>query len=163
MELGDLLKLLETFEKSDFTELKVKLKGDSLSVSRLKEKPERKHKPGKTGSANESDASASNEQAPVLSSGPVSYAPADKDSLDAVYTEVTSPIVGSFYSRPAEGEKSFVSVGDLVKKGDTLCIIEAMKIMNEIKSPYSGMIMAVLPKDGEMVDFGKALFQIKED
>lgn len=162
MELGDLLKLLETFEKSDFTELKVKLGGDSLSVSRLKEKPEKKHKPVKTGSASEEVASEAAD-APALSSGPVSYAPADKASLDAVYTEVTSPIVGSFYSRPGEGEKPFVTVGDMVKKGDTLCIIEAMKIMNEIKSPYSGMIMAVLPEDGEMVDYGKALFQIKED
>ena len=162
MELGDLLKLLETFEKSDFTELKVKLKGDSLSVSRLKDKPARKHKSEKPDTSVEENASEA-AAAPVLSSGPVSYAPADKASLDAVYTEVTSPIVGSFYSRPAEGEKPFVTVGDIVKKGDTLCIIEAMKIMNEIKSPYSGMIMAVLPIDGEMVDFGKALFQIKED
>lgn len=160
MELGDLLKLLETFEKSDFTELKVKLKGDSLSVSRLKDKPQ-KHKLEKA--VAESLEIPSETEAASLSSGPVSYAPADKGSDDAVYTEVTSPIVGSFYSRPAEGEKSFVSVGDMVKKGDTLCIIEAMKIMNEIKSPYSGMIMAVLPKDGEMVDFGRALFQIKED
>lgn len=160
MELGDLLKLLETFEKSDFTELKVKLKGDSLSVSRLKDKPQ-KHKAEKV--AAESVATPSETETATLSSGPVSYAPAEKSSEDAVYTEVTSPIVGSFYSRPAEGEKAFVSVGDMVKKGDTLCIIEAMKIMNEIKSPYSGMIMAVLPKDGEMVDFGRALFQIKED
>ncbi|HCW72621.1 MAG TPA: acetyl-CoA carboxylase, biotin carboxyl carrier protein, partial [Clostridiaceae bacterium] len=56
------------------------------------------------------------------------------------WTEVSSPIVGTFYSRPSEKEESFVKLGQKVKKGDVLCILEAMKIMNEIKSPHDGTI-----------------------
>jgi acetyl-CoA carboxylase biotin carboxyl carrier protein len=74
---------------------------------------------------------------------------------------VKSPMVGTFYSKSSPTSESFVKVGSRVKKGDTLCIIEAMKLMNEIESEFDGEVLEVLVKDGEMVDYGKPLFIIK--
>lgn len=74
---------------------------------------------------------------------------------------IKSPMVGTFYSKPSPTSEEFVKVGDMVNKGDTLCIIEAMKLMNEIESEYDGEISEVLIKDGEVVEFGTPLFRIK--
>jgi acetyl-CoA carboxylase biotin carboxyl carrier protein len=74
--------------------------------------------------------------------------------------EVKSPMVGTFYSAPEPGAKPYVSVGDRVQKGQTLCIIEAMKIMNEIESEYAGVVRESLMSDGQPVEYGQALFRI---
>ena len=74
---------------------------------------------------------------------------------------ITSPMVGTFYSKPSPDAKPFVEVGSKVKKGDKLCIIEAMKLMNEIEAEEDGEIVEILVKDEEMVDYGKPLFKIK--
>ena len=74
---------------------------------------------------------------------------------------VKSPMVGTFYSKSSPSSEPFVKIGSKVKKGDTLCIIEAMKLMNEIESEYDGEIIEILVKDEEMVDYGKPLFIIK--
>jgi acetyl-CoA carboxylase biotin carboxyl carrier protein len=74
--------------------------------------------------------------------------------------EVKSPMVGSFYAAPAPGAKDFVTQGQSVKAGDTLCIIEAMKIMNPIKSEFSGTIVKILVHNGDPVEYGQPLFII---
>lgn len=74
---------------------------------------------------------------------------------------VTSPMVGTFYAKSSPNADPFVSVGKHVKVGDILCIVEAMKLMNEIESEYDGEVVEILVKDGEMVDYGKPLFKIK--
>lgn len=74
---------------------------------------------------------------------------------------IKSPMVGTFYSKPSPTSEAFVKVGNTVKKGDTLCIIEAMKLMNEIEAEYDGEIAEILIKDGEVVEFGTPLFRIK--
>jgi len=74
--------------------------------------------------------------------------------------EVKSPMVGTYYGAPEPGAKPYVSVGDRVQKGQTLCIIEAMKIMNEIESEYTGVVKDVLIKDAQPVEYGQALFRI---
>ena len=71
---------------------------------------------------------------------------------------VKSPIVGTFYRAASPGSKSFVEIGDTVKEGDTLCIIEAMKLMNEIEADASGAVKAVLVENGQPVEFGQPLF-----
>ncbi len=71
-----------------------------------------------------------------------------------------SPLVGTFYRKPSPDASPFVSEGDVVKKGDTLCIVEAMKLMNEIEAPCSGKVTKVLPSDGAVVEFGEVLFLI---
>lgn len=76
------------------------------------------------------------------------------------YVKVESPIVGSFYRRPSPDAEAFVKEGDVVSKGATLCIVEAMKLMNEIESPTSGRVVKVLGADGQVVEFGEVLFLI---
>lgn len=74
---------------------------------------------------------------------------------------VKSPMVGTFYLKPAPDKEDFVKVGDVVKKGQVLCIIEAMKLMNEIESEYDGQIVEICQKNEDMVDYGRPLFKIK--
>ena len=74
--------------------------------------------------------------------------------------EISSPMVGVFYSAPSPESDPFVVRGSKVKKGDTLCIIEAMKLMNEVVAERDGEIVEVLPKSGELVEFGQVLFRI---
>lgn len=76
------------------------------------------------------------------------------------YVKVESPIVGSFYRRPSPDAEPFVKEGDVIAKGSTLCIVEAMKLMNEIESPTSGKVVKVLGADGQVVEFGEVLFLI---
>ena len=73
---------------------------------------------------------------------------------------VKSPMIGTFYSKPSPTSENYVEVGSTVKKGTVLCIIEAMKLMNEIESEYDGKIEEIFVKDGEAVDYGKPLFRI---
>lgn len=75
--------------------------------------------------------------------------------------EVTSPMVGTFYRRPAVDAEPYVSVGDVAKKGDVLCIVEAMKLMNEIESDTAGKIVEICLEDGQMVEYGEVLFRIE--
>lgn len=96
--------------------------------------------------------------APALASTPATATPA-ADALPAG-TPVKSPMVGSFYAAPAPGSKNFVEVGQSVKVGDTLCIIEAMKIMNPIKSEVSGKVVSILVENADPVEYGQPLFII---
>ncbi|MCR4627845.1 MAG: acetyl-CoA carboxylase, biotin carboxyl carrier protein, partial [Treponema sp.] len=73
---------------------------------------------------------------------------------------VSSPLVGVFYAAPAENAEPFVSVGDAVKKGDTLCIIEAMKLMNEVRAEQDGVISKICVTNGQIVEYGTELFRI---
>jgi len=75
--------------------------------------------------------------------------------------EVKAPMVGTFYRAPSPGAKPFVEVGDTVEEGDVLCIIEAMKLMNEIKSECKGKIVEILVENGDPVEFGQVLFLIE--
>lgn len=77
------------------------------------------------------------------------------------YISVTSPIVGVFYAAPAENAEPYVKVGDHVNKGQMLCIVEAMKLMNEIASEYDGEIEEICVTDGQVVEYGTELFRIK--
>ena len=75
--------------------------------------------------------------------------------------QVTSPIVGTFYRKPSPDKEPFVKVGDIVNKGDVLCIIEAMKMMNEIKSEFDGKISSIEVEDGQPVEFGQTIIVIE--
>ena len=74
---------------------------------------------------------------------------------------VTAPLVGTFYSAPSEDAEPFVKVGDPVKKGQVVGIVEAMKLMNEIESEVSGEVIEILVKNGEAVEFGQPLFKVR--
>ena len=83
----------------------------------------------------------------------------DEDDMPEGHV-VKSPMVGTFYRSPSPGAESFVQIGQTVKQGDTLCIIEAMKLLNEIEADASGVIKAILLDNGEPVEFGEPLFVI---
>jgi acetyl-CoA carboxylase biotin carboxyl carrier protein len=107
-------------------------------------------------------------QAPMMQAAlaaPVAAAPVATAAVAAAAVEaqpagieVKSPMVGSFYAAPAPNTKNFVMVGQSIKEGDTLCIIEAMKIMNPIKSDVSGTIVKILVENGDPVEYGQPLF-----
>ncbi len=82
---------------------------------------------------------------------------------DKKWVNITSPMVGTFYRAPAPDEEPFVNVGDRITKGDTVCIIEAMKLMNEIEGEISGQIMEISVQNGEPVEFGQVLMRINPD
>ena len=75
---------------------------------------------------------------------------------------ITSPMVGTFYASASPGSKPFINVGDLVAEGDVVCIVEAMKMMNEIKSEFSGKVVSIKVENSEPVEYGQALFEIAE-
>lgn len=77
-------------------------------------------------------------------------------------TEITSPMVGTFYNGPTPGAKPFVEIGSEVKTGDTLCIIEAMKMMNQIECEVGGQVVSILVENGAPVEFGQVLLIIEE-
>jgi acetyl-CoA carboxylase biotin carboxyl carrier protein len=100
-----------------------------------------------------SSAETSAAEEPAISPSP------DKSEWEGI----TSPIVGTFYEAPAPGEPPFVKVGDHIQTNQTVCIVEAMKIMNEIEAEVSGQVMEITVKNGEPVEFGQTLMRIKPD
>ena len=92
---------------------------------------------------------------PLASSSAATAAPAGNEVI------VKSPIVGTYYESPKPGDPSFVKVGDTVEPGQVLCIIESMKLMNEIESEIAGTIVAKLMENGRAVEYGEALFAIR--
>ncbi len=100
--------------------------------------------------------------APAPAAAPAAgAAPAPAAAPKEEGSAITSPMVGTFYRKPGPDSPPFVNVGDAISEGQTLCIIEAMKVMNEIKAEKSGTVTAVLVDDGTPVQFGDALFRVK--
>lgn len=105
--------------------------------------------------------------APVATPAPTPPAPAPAPKAEtpkedtSKYTEVKAPIVGTFYRAPSPDAEPFVKEGDTVKKGQVLCIIEAMKLMNEIESEVSGVVRKILVANGEPIEYGQVLFLIE--
>ena len=97
----------------------------------------------------------------VVPAAPVSAVPAEPADSDLV--PVRSPLVGTFYSAPAENGEPYVKVGDRVERGTVLCLIEAMKLMNEITAETGGTVAEICVQNGQVVDYGRALFRIRRD
>ena len=100
-------------------------------------------------------------QAAPAAAAPAAEAAAAPAAAAATGHQVKSPMVGSFYRAASPGAKPFVEVGDTVKEGDTLCIIEAMKILNEIEADKSGTVTRILADNGQAVEYGQPLFVIE--
>ena len=92
---------------------------------------------------------------------PVHAAPAAAAPVEEKLHEVKSPIVGSFYESSAPGSAAFIKVGDVVEVGQVLCIVEAMKLMNEIESDVAGEVVRVIAKNGQPVEYGQPLFAVR--
>ncbi|MEN9230240.1 MAG: acetyl-CoA carboxylase biotin carboxyl carrier protein [Thermostichus sp. DG02_5_bins_236] len=98
--------------------------------------------------------------APPPPPAPVETAPTHRKVTPSHWVDVTAPMVGTFYSAPAPGEADFVRNGERVNKGQTLCIIEAMKLMNELEAEIAGVVTEILVSNGQSVEFGQVLMRL---
>jgi acetyl-CoA carboxylase biotin carboxyl carrier protein len=151
MDIRKVKKLIELLEESGISEIEISEGEESVRISRYP-------KPGTVTTT-------------VAPAAPVAAAPAAAAPAAAAAEpvappirgqQVTAPMVGTFYSGPAPGSKPFVDVGQEVKPGDTLCVIEAMKMMNQIESEFAGRVVSILAENGSPVEFGQPLFVIEE-
>ena len=104
---------------------------------------------------------ASAPAAPVAAAAPLAASAAPAAAAEEVLHEVKSPIVGTFYESPSPGASPFVKIGDQVEVGQVLCIVEAMKLMNEIESDAAGEVVERIAASGQPVEYGQALFSIR--
>ena len=156
MEFENLIKLIDTVSASELTGFKYEEKGLKLQMSKG------------DGEVKVVAAPAAPLPAAPLPAGPapVPVAEAPAPLKEAAEEEakpgkiVESPLVGTFYAAPAEDAEPFVTVGSAVKKGQTLAIVEAMKLMNEIESDYDGTVAEILVENGQPVEYGQPLFRI---
>ena len=152
MDIRKVKKLIELLEESGIAEIEIKEGEESVRITRsitgaapaYVQAPAQQHYAPATDTVNNTD------------SAPPSPKPAHSGFV------MESPMVGTFYDSPAPDAEPFVKVGQTVNKGDTLCIIEAMKIMNQIEADVSGTISSIECKSGDPVEFGATLFVIKE-
>ena len=150
MDIRKVKKLIELLEESGIAEIEIKEGEESVRISRMP-----------SGTVAAPIYAAPPIPAPVaaaIAAAPVAAPAVAPPSLDHM---VQAPMVGTFYSAPAPGAKSFVQIGDEVKVGQVLCIIEAMKMMNQIESDRAGKITSVLVQNGDPVEFGQSLFAIQ--
>lgn len=153
MDLRKLKKLIELVEASGIAELEITEGEEKVRIS-------------KSGSVIQSYATAPLALQPVAvpatstQETEAAAAAAAKETLPDNHV-VKSPMVGTFYRSSAPGANVFVEVGQTVKVGDTLCIIEAMKLLNEIESDKSGVIKAILVENGQPVEYGEPLFEVE--
>jgi len=152
MDIRKIKKLIELLEESGLAEIEITEGEESVRIARVTQGTQVVHQ------VQSAAAPAPAVQAPAAAA-PAAAAPAAPASRDE--NLVTAPMVGTFYASPAPGAKSFVEVGQEVRVGQVLCIIEAMKMMNQIESERAGRVVAVLAKNGEPVEFGQPLFAIE--
>ena len=155
----ELRELLGTISQTDITELILKNDDFELTVRKEKGVVTVSQMPTVTPQIVETTTSSS-DTATVTASEPVPETPSTPMVDDKKWVDITSPMVGTFYAAPAPDEDAFVTVGDRVNKGDTVCIIEAMKLMNEIEGEVSGQIMEITAQNGEPVEFGQVLMRV---
>lgn len=149
MEIENLLKLIDTVSRSELTGFRYEENGVKLNLSKKKEKIQ----------------TVQSVFEPIMAEKKVAVSEADKveEPTDIEGEIISSPLVGTYYEAPAEGADPFVKVGDIVKKGQTLAIIEAMKLMNEIESECDGVIKEIMVSNGQPVEFGQPLFKIERE
>ncbi len=152
MNLRELKEIFRLVEKTDFSEVEI-VQGD------LKVRIER----GKPAPVVMQAAHIVPHSVPMPSVSPAAQVPsaAEEETPPAKGDFVTSPFVGTFYRAPSPDADPYVQVGQTVRKGQILCIIEAMKLMNEIESDYDGKIVDIYPENAQAVEFGEKLFRIE--
>ena len=161
MNISEIKDLLTQFDASTLREFSYKNNGEELNLSKNQTSSVTTSPVAPTG-----EVVASAPQAPVapVAAPATVETPVEEASVPAQAAEgevVESPLVGVAYLSPSPEKPAFVSVGDTVKKGQTLLIVEAMKVMNEVPAPKDGVITEILVADEEVVDYGKGLVRIK--
>lgn len=147
MDIRKVKKLIELLEESGIAEIEINEGEESVRISRYST-----HAP----------APVQQFAAPIAAApAPVAVAAPEEESTAISGHTVNSPMVGTFYTASAPGVPDFVKVGDTVKEGETICIIEAMKILNQIESDKSGVVKAILVQNAQPVEFGQPLVVIE--
>ena len=145
MDIRKIKKLIEIIQASDIAEIEIKEGEESIRINRYTAVTPITYANAPTTS--------------VITLGESAPAPAAKPEIKGHI--VKSPMVGTFYRSASPGSKSFVQIGQTVQAGDTLCIIEAMKILNQIESDQSGVVTQILVENAEPVEYGQPLFVIE--
>jgi acetyl-CoA carboxylase biotin carboxyl carrier protein len=151
MDLDKLRALIDLLAEKDIAEFEHEEEGVRLRIARGARVV--------TTSAITSPAAHSVAVPPVLAAG---AGPTPESAPSGDYVDVTSPFVGSFYRSPSPDAPAFVEVGSVVRAGQTLCIIEAMKLMNEIEAESAGTVTEIFAQNGKSVEYGQKLFRIKK-
>ena len=158
----ELRDLLGAISQTDITELI--LKNDDFELTVRKETKtvgvQQVTTATVSGTTVEASVPTAAKQTPVEAATVAPETPSTPTVDDKKWVDITSPMVGTFYSAPAPDEDPFATVGDRVNKGDTVCIIEAMKLMNEIEGEVTGQIMEISVENGEPVEFGQVLMRV---
>ena len=149
MDIKDIYEVWDRFEKSSLSELKLSLGGDNLELKKTIEVEAVIERP------------VVREVSRTAEPKGVGETLRSEDS-NHNHKEIKAPFVGTFYRSASPEAKPYVAVGDVVKKGDILGIIEAMKIMNELASPFSGKIVEIRAEDGKMAEYNQVLFVLEE-
>jgi len=154
MDIRKVKKLIELLEESGIAEIEIREGEETVRISRYNQPP------------TYTMAAPMMAPAPAIAAPAAPAAGAPKGNGGSAVQEITghvmrSPMVGTFYRSPSPGAKSFVEVGTSVKAGDTLCIIEAMKLLNQIEADKSGTIKAILVENGQPVEYNQPLFVIE--
>ncbi|GAA6168751.1 acetyl-CoA carboxylase biotin carboxyl carrier protein [Sessilibacter corallicola] len=157
MDIRKIKKLIEILEESDIGEIEIKEGEESVRISR-----------GSSTAPQPVYVNAPAAAAPIAAASPAPSAPVAAPAAaepaqaapEIAGHAVKSPMVGTFYSAPSPGAAAFIEVGKTVKAGDTICIVEAMKMMNQIEADKSGVIEAILVEDGQAVEFDQPLVVI---
>jgi acetyl-CoA carboxylase biotin carboxyl carrier protein len=159
MDIRKVKKLIELLEESGISEIEISEGEESVRISRYPQPGAMPFNPALHASMLQAYAPA-----PHAAGGPGAARAAEPEPAAAAPQrghQVTAPMVGTFYAAPAPGAKPFVDIGSEVKPGDTLCVIEAMKMMNQIEAEVAGKVVSVLVENGTPVEFGQALFIIE--
>lgn len=152
MELKDIQSLIKFVTKSGASEVKLEMEDVKITIRTAD------HNKGETTFIQQMPQMASSAPAPVAAS-PADQAPAEAEEESNLIT-VKSPIIGTFYRKPSPDKPMFVEVGTVIGEGDVLCVIEAMKLFNEIESEVSGKIVKILVDDASPVEFDQPLFLV---
>ena len=156
MDIRKVKKLIELLEESGIAEIEISEGDDAVRISRYPQ--------GAVTAAPvamQMSASPPPADLPAAAAEPAAATAAVAPPAPAAGHEVTAPMVGTFYASPTPGARPFVEIGSQVEVGDTLCIIEAMKMMNQIEAEVSGRIVSIQAENGEPVEYGQALFIIE--
>jgi acetyl-CoA carboxylase biotin carboxyl carrier protein len=149
MDIRKVKKLIELLESSGIAEIEIAEGEESVRISRYPQ------------SVQPIPQAVAPAPAPAEAAAPAAQ-PSQESSGSSPGFEVTAPMVGTFYSSASPGAKPFVEIGSVVSEGDTLCIIEAMKMMNQIEADVSGKVVSILVENGHPVEFGQPLFVIDQ-
>ena len=151
MDIRKVKKLIELLEESGISEIEISEGEESVRISRYPQGGGFAYMPP-----------PQPPQHPLVQAEPARIAAPEPEALPRGH-EIPAPMVGTVYVAPAPGAKPFVEIGSQVKPGDTLCIIEAMKMMNQIESDVAGRVVSVLAENGTPVEFGQTLFIIEDE